>query len=189
MKKFEVWIPGKLPGENEIIKAAKRSGKGTSNQYTKMKKDWSEYVAGIFIGCGLEQAEAIFVDFEWIDYDRRHDKDNIAAAKKFIFDGMVKAGFIQDDGWKHIIGWKESFRASIFNIGVNLRIKALEDGDMRPEDCICFNCEIHKDVMADRGDDWDCACESGPFYDEIACSLCQYNDRCDVALHPEKYKP
>ena len=193
MKKIEIWIPGRLPGENEIIKAAKRSGKGTSNQYTKLKKDWSNYVADIVKACDLEPAESIFVYFEWVDQDQRRDKDNIAAAKKFVFDGMVKAGFIENDGWKQVIGWRESFSVNRKGCGqgcgVNLMITALDDEDMRPEDCICFDCPIHKNVMADNEEDWDCACESGPVFDEVACSLCQYNDRCDVALNPEIYRP
>jgi len=122
---IEIWIPGRLPGENEIIKAAKQSGKGTSNRYTKMKKAWGEYVADIFRRCELDPVEAILVDIEWIEPDKRRDPDNIAAGKKFIFDGMVEAGFIDNDGWRQILGWTESFSVNPKNCGVNLKITAV----------------------------------------------------------------
>ena len=41
--------------------------------------------------------------------DRRKDKDNIAFAKKFIFDGLQQAGVIENDGWNNIESWEERF--------------------------------------------------------------------------------
>lgn len=49
------------------------------------------------------------LEFTWYVKDRRKDKDNIAFAKKYIFDGMVSAGLLDNDGWKQIGNWKEKF--------------------------------------------------------------------------------
>lgn len=51
--------------------------------------------------CGLE--------FIWTVTSRRGDVDNIAFSKKFIIDGMVKAGIIPDDSIKHITGLRDRF--------------------------------------------------------------------------------
>ena len=50
-------------------------------------------------------------DFEFVWYlkNRRKDKDNVSFAKKYILDGMVDAGLIENDGWKQIGDWKERF--------------------------------------------------------------------------------
>ena len=43
--------------------------------------------------------------FTWHVKDKRTDADNIVFAKKFILDGFVKAGIIEDDSMKYIIGF------------------------------------------------------------------------------------
>lgn len=122
MTTFEIWIPGRLPGENEIIKAAK-SGRGKYNAYGRLKEKWEKYVSDIIKECELEPVKSIFVKIEWVESDRRRDPDNIAAGKKFVFDGMVRAGLIQNDGWKQIEGWTEIFLVNPKNYGVNLIIQ------------------------------------------------------------------
>lgn len=59
---------------------------------------------------GFELGELpVNMKFDWYVKDRRKDKDNIAFAKKYIFDGMVQAGLLQNDGWKQIGDWEETF--------------------------------------------------------------------------------
>ena len=47
--------------------------------------------------------------FIWATTNKRIDPDNIAWAKKFILDGMVKANIIPDDTRKHITGFVDDF--------------------------------------------------------------------------------
>lgn len=42
------------------------------------------------------------LEFIWKTKDRRQDKDNICFSKKFILDGMVKAGVIQNDTYDNL---------------------------------------------------------------------------------------
>ena len=50
--------------------------------------------------------------FIWYCKDQRRNPDNIAFAKKFIIDGMVAAGFIQNDGWKQIASLRDEFHVA-----------------------------------------------------------------------------
>lgn len=50
----------------------------------------------------VEPVEAASLTIVHIEPNRRRDPDNIMAAQKFILDGMVQAGIIEDDGWRHI---------------------------------------------------------------------------------------
>lgn len=47
--------------------------------------------------------------FTWIISDKRKDPDNIAFAKKYILDGMVNAGFMENDNMNYIEGFSDHF--------------------------------------------------------------------------------
>lgn len=90
----KIIIPGEMPGMNEIVAAAKSH----YGQYSKMKKTNTQLSAWLFKK--VPKKKRIFLDITWIAKDMRRDPDNIAAAVKFIWDGLVEAGVIKNDGWK-----------------------------------------------------------------------------------------
>jgi len=49
------------------------------------------------------------VKFTWIKPNDRHDHDNISFAKKFIFDGLIKAKSIQSDSPEYINNFQDVF--------------------------------------------------------------------------------
>ena len=51
----------------------------------------------------------VFIKYTWIEDNRRRDKDNVSFAKKFIQDAMVKEGLLENDGWREITDFKDSF--------------------------------------------------------------------------------
>ena len=92
-------IEGSLPGLNEMIKAER------TNKYlgAKMKKDNTELVAWACKKQKLKPFEKrIDVTINWYCKNKRKDKDNIDAGKKYIFDGLQLAGIIKNDGWNEI---------------------------------------------------------------------------------------
>jgi len=101
-------IKGVLPGMNEYINAER------TNRFkaAKIKKDATNLVATVIWmdeDMRNKQYTKVFVEIHYYCPNKRKDKDNIAFAKKFIFDGMQKAGMIPNDGWDNIDGWKEIF--------------------------------------------------------------------------------
>jgi len=81
---------------NEIIAASKAH----HMKYANMKKD---YTALVMISAGnLRKVDKADFEITWYCKDKRKDKDNIIAGAKFIFDGLVKAGVIKNDGWSQI---------------------------------------------------------------------------------------
>ena len=116
-KLYRVSIPYVLPGENEIIKAAKQ-GRGKFNGYGRMKKEHTGNIAMLIREAGIPSMESVFVNICWVEPNRRRDKDNIDAGKKFIFDALVKAGIIKNDGWGEITGWHSSFTVNKQSPGV-----------------------------------------------------------------------
>lgn len=62
--------------------------------------------------------------FTWYAKDRRTDKDNLAFAKKYIFDAMVNVNLIENDGWKQIGNWKDVFEVDKENPRVEIKENA-----------------------------------------------------------------
>lgn len=48
---------------------------------------------------------AVVVHFEWHERTKKRDADNIASAKKFILDALVKNGVLVDDSRKYVKGF------------------------------------------------------------------------------------
>lgn len=51
----------------------------------------------------------VFVKITWIEGNKKRDLDNICFAKKFVLDGMVKSGLIENDNWSHVCGFLDQF--------------------------------------------------------------------------------
>ena len=114
-----VFVPGPLPGQNEIIAAAKvRFARG--GKYSEMKKTWTQRVANYFLVAKCPKFNRVSIILEWIEAHNRRDPDNVMSGKKFILDGMVKAGVIPNDTRKYIskithkFGDNEKLRPGVF---------------------------------------------------------------------------
>ena len=105
---IEITIPQELMDLNNYINAER------TNRFkaAKIKKEQTAIVAHemkMAMMDGLEFSQEDFpLDFEfhWFVKNKRKDKDNIVFAKKFIFDGMIASGIIENDGWKEIGSFK-----------------------------------------------------------------------------------
>lgn len=97
---------------NEMIGAAKgMRGRGTL--YSNMKREWTDLVCQLAQASGIDKpgpfAGRVTINFRWFEKSRRRDVDNVAAAKKFVIDGLVKAGVISGDGWRSVHSFWDSF--------------------------------------------------------------------------------
>ena len=98
--KHKIVIPGRLPGLNDIIAAAK-AGKGRYQPYAIMKAKHTESIA--WIAKQLPCFGRVDIKIFWYEPNKRRDPDNISGGgKKFILDGLVMAGVIKDDTINYI---------------------------------------------------------------------------------------
>ncbi len=87
------------PTLNEIIASARASRHGNAG----LKKTWTARVARAAEWQGLPALEGVvYLEVLWRVKNRRRDEDNIEAAQKFIMDGLVLAGVLQEDNLKVI---------------------------------------------------------------------------------------
>ena len=121
-------IPGILPGLNEYIEAER--GKKGKYKAASMKKQ-AEHLIGFMIKSqlrGVKFKGPVVIHYTWVEPNRRRDKDNIAFAKKFIQDSLVRMGVLENDGWKHIEYFTDSFAVDPKNPRVEVVIEDYEGG-------------------------------------------------------------
>ena len=111
-------IPGRLPGLNEIIDAAKSH----FGEYASMKETYTNMVG--WLAKKLPTYEKVALIITWYEPDQRRDPDNIMAGQKFILDGLVAAGTIPNDSQKYIKRIQHEFDVDKQNPRVEVVIEA-----------------------------------------------------------------
>lgn len=114
-------ISGKLPGLNEYI-AIERSNRYKAAQ---LKRDTERRIilAAKTLLRGVRFSTPVIMHYTWYEPDRRRDKDNIAFAKKFVQDALVKCGVLKNDGWTEIEGFTDAFYVDKKNPRVEVRFE------------------------------------------------------------------
>lgn len=95
-------IKTKFPTLTDIISASKKH----FAVYSKMKKKYTNMVWAFAKAAHVKTASGpIRLTVIWREPKKsRRDPDNVMAAKKFILDGLVNAGVIQNDSHKYVSG-------------------------------------------------------------------------------------
>jgi hypothetical protein len=108
------FIPGRLPGMNEFIAAAKGFG-GRGYGYSKLKKQWTDTVALLARANKVTPVQRCRLRFDWCEPKpskacHSRDPDNIAGGGiKVVLDGLVQSGVLPNDTAKEVAGWTNTF--------------------------------------------------------------------------------
>ena len=125
MSAYNLIIYGTLPGLNEYTVASR------ANRYAaaKMKKKVQSIIAAAIYEClpNVHMERPVRLVFTWYEPNKKRDKDNIAFAKKFIFDALVESGVIPNDGWKNIDSFSDSFKVDAQNPRVEVEIMEVDE--------------------------------------------------------------
>lgn len=101
---IKVEINMQLPSLNEYVNACRAN----RFQASKMKRDIESDISW-FIARLPRFEKPVKIHFHWIEGNKRRDYDNIAFAKKFILDALVKRGKLKDDNRRCVTGFTDSF--------------------------------------------------------------------------------
>lgn len=118
--------------KNKAIKAPKHPSLNeylgmTSVAQNTLKTKWEELIEYVLTTLHLKDIHIEKCRIDYITYfkvDRRHDLDNISP--KFIFDGLVKAGFLADDDYKHVVSLTTKCDIDKYNPRIELLVEVLE---------------------------------------------------------------
>jgi Holliday junction resolvase RusA-like endonuclease len=112
-----IHIQGKFPSLNDYIDAC-RTNPHAGN---KMKRDCEDLII-IQLGRMKRIDKPVRVKFIWCEKNKRRDKDNVAFAKKFVFDAMQRAGKLVNDNNDYIIGFADDFLYGV-DYGITIEIE------------------------------------------------------------------
>lgn len=110
-------VPGTMPGLNEYVREMNRS----RYDGARMKRRETERARLCALGLPYFPGR-VRVLFTWVERDRRRDPDNVAFAKKFVFDGLVAAGVIQNDSPRYVAGFEDRFAVDPGNPRVEVTV-------------------------------------------------------------------
>jgi len=97
-------IHGRFPSLNEYVNAERRNryaGAAIKHKETERVKRAARKLPHVDV--------PVRVAFLWVEKDKRRDVDNVAFAKKFILDGLVAAGVLDNDDPAHVRGFSDAF--------------------------------------------------------------------------------
>ena len=121
-------IPGRLPSLNDYVDACRSHwSKGA-----RMKRNVEDGIiwdikAAKCRGELSTVTEPVAISFEWHESDKRRDWDNIIFAKKFILDAMQKAGILENDSRKYVMGTNDT----IIDDNEDFVIVTIQEADWR----------------------------------------------------------
>lgn len=118
-------IPGELPGLNEIIAISKEHWA----KYAEEKHNRTEEIAYLAKSQIKGKYQKVDLVFTWFCKNKKRDKDNIIAGQKFILDGIVAAGVIENDGWRQVGNILHYFEVDNKNPRVEVIIKEVEESE------------------------------------------------------------
>ena len=119
-------IPGRLPGLNEMTNA----NRANMYQGASLKKNAEKSIMAALMYQKLTPIhEPVYLRFNWVEPNKKRDKDNIASGRKFVLDALVKAGVLENDGWKHIIGFSDRF--SVDKNNPRIEVELLTEAEMQ----------------------------------------------------------
>lgn len=101
---MKIEIPMKLPSLNDYVRVCRCN----KYQAAKFKAD-IELKIGLHLTKIPKMTNPIKIHFHWIEGNKKRDLDNIAFAKKFILDAMVKYKKLTDDNRKVVTAFTDTF--------------------------------------------------------------------------------
>lgn len=106
-QEYRLVILGRLDGLNEYTAECRRNAYAGA----KMKARNENFVRCLIRHQlnGLHIKRPVTIVYRWYEKNRRRDLDNIAFAKKFINDALVKDKVLEDDNWAHVTGYSDEF--------------------------------------------------------------------------------
>lgn len=114
---MKITIPGEFPTLNEIIKVSKSHFMAYANQ----KKKYTDLTILTVRNKPKVKTKSDYI-FTWYRKTKRTDPDNIQVGTKYILDGLVDAGIIENDGWNQVNSIKHYFNVDKDNPRVEIKI-------------------------------------------------------------------
>lgn len=99
-----LWIPGPLPGLNDIIDAKGNRFRSGYDAYSSLKRKWGQTVALLARAQRFRRLEEGHFVYLFREPNRRRDPSNfVAGGVKIVEDALQEAELLPNDGWKQVL--------------------------------------------------------------------------------------
>lgn len=124
---YALWIPGRLPGLNDIVAAAK-AGRNRGAMYSEQKRAAEARIEAAIYDAELPRFERVTLAYELVEPPGPPNKDRdignvLAGATKYVEDALVRAGVLPTDGPGCIVGYDKTTRRVDAMDGVRVTIR------------------------------------------------------------------
>ena len=89
------FVPGRLPGANDIIRKHHMV-------YSRMKSQWGLTIARCILASKVGRVGYCRIEFVWHEQNDKRDDDNVIFGQKFVLDALRDVGIIKDDRRKFV---------------------------------------------------------------------------------------
>jgi Holliday junction resolvase RusA-like endonuclease len=115
---YKLTIPHELTDLNSYIQAER------GNKFAAAGvKQAMTHVCGLYARSLEPIDKRVKITFTWYCKNQKKDPDNIAFAKKFILDALVRTDILANDGWKQIAGFTDYFEVDESRPRVEVEIR------------------------------------------------------------------
>lgn len=119
-------IMQRLHGLNEYINA-ERTNKHIAANMKKSDMEIVQRYAKITLK-GWKATTPVRMHYRWYEPNKKRDKDNISSyGRKIIQDALVVGGYLENDGWKQIVGFDDAFFVDKQNPRIEVDIEEREE--------------------------------------------------------------
>ena len=122
--RYRLVIRGTLPNLNDYIAAERRN-----KHIAAAMKRQTEHVVMMYAKSqlrGMRFSGPVRMAYAWYEPNRRRDKDNVSSfGRKCIQDALVRAGILENDGWKEIDSFSDSFHVDKKNPRIEVEIEEI----------------------------------------------------------------
>ena len=130
---YKIVFNGTMPNLNDYLQGERipirKNGKFTTKG-NLIKQENQRKIINIIRKdlLGVHIDKPIVINYSFFEPNRKRDLDNISAfAHKVIQDALVKAGTIENDGWKNIKGFSDEFYLDSENPRIEITLKEVEE--------------------------------------------------------------
>jgi Holliday junction resolvase RusA-like endonuclease len=115
---YKLTIPHELTDLNSYIQAER------GNKFAAAGiKETMTHICSLYARSLKPIDKRVKITFTWYCKNQKKDPDNIAFAKKFILDALVKSRILVNDGWKQIVGFTDYFEVDENKPRVEIEIR------------------------------------------------------------------
>lgn len=100
-----LWVCGRMPGQNELLAGRAHASHGWS-EYNSTKQRLAAQVILLARVKGLSSIGPSYFTYLFVEPNQKRDPSNVVSGGiKVLEDAFVKGGFLENDGWAHVLGF------------------------------------------------------------------------------------